>query len=197
MLHSGVKFSYANTNYTLLGMIIEKVTGQEAVSEIHKRILTPLRLKDIRLEGFEPVPASQLPHRYHWATPDFVKNAGINKAFPEARPGLIDASASNLSVEWTAGGMLATARDLALYGAALRDGKLLMPSSMKFMQTWFPVDDDCQIGHNVFREKFGRDVAVIGHDGDVLGFTGSNAGELASLHPRLSERLFYRASMMH
>lgn len=169
----GVKFSYANTNYTLLGMIIEKVTGQDAVSEIHKRILTPLGLKDIHLEGFEPVPASQLPHRYHWATPDFIKIAGINKAFPEVRPGLIDASASNLSVEWTAGGMVATARDLALYGAALRDGELLMPNSMKFMLTWFPAGHGSQVGHNVFRRELDGGITVIGHDGDVLGFTGS------------------------
>lgn len=67
----GDKFSYANTNFTLLGMIIEKVTGQSAVDEIHRRVLAPIGLKDIYLEGFEPVPQSRLPNRYHWATPLF------------------------------------------------------------------------------------------------------------------------------
>ena len=129
----GEKFSYANTNFTLLGMVIEKVTGHDAVDEIHRRILTPLGLKDIHLEGFEPVPPGQLPHRYHWATSTFRQDAGVNAAFPEVRPGLIDASRSNLSVEWTAGGMVATARDLALYAVALRDGRLLKPESMRFM----------------------------------------------------------------
>lgn len=38
----GAEYSYANTNFTLLGMIIEKVTGQEAVDEIHRRVLEPL-----------------------------------------------------------------------------------------------------------------------------------------------------------
>jgi D-alanyl-D-alanine carboxypeptidase len=172
---AGEKFSYANTNYTLLGMIIEKLTGQDAVSEIQRRILTPLGLKNIYLEGFEPVPADKLPRRYHWATPDFIKTAGVNEAFPEVRLGLIDASASNLSVEWTAGGMVATARDLALYGAALRDGELLKPESMKFMLTWFPKPawDGAQVGHNVFRTQIKDGTVVIGHDGDVLGFTGS------------------------
>ncbi len=169
----GTKYSYSNSNYTLLGMVIEKITGNDAVAEIHRRILDPLGLADIRLEGFEPVPSERIPHRYHWATPTFRESAGINAAFSEPRPGLIDATGSNLSVEWTAGGMIATARDLARYGAALRDGKLLKPESMKFLTQWFTVSDNSQVGHNVFRRTYPSGVALIGHDGDVLGFTGS------------------------
>jgi D-alanyl-D-alanine carboxypeptidase len=169
----GELYSYANTNFTLLGMIIEKVTGNEAVDEIHRRILVPLGLKDIHLEGFEPVPQDRLPHRYHWATPEFRETAGVNAAFPDVRPGLIDASRSNLSVEWTAGGMVATARDLALYAVALRDGRLLSSESMKFMTDWFPAGPGAQVGHNLFRRSYPAGVTVIGHNGDVLGFTGS------------------------
>ncbi len=169
----GAAYSYANTNYTLLGMIIEKVTGEEAVDEIHRRILDKLDLEDILLEGFEPVPPEQLPHRYHWATPDFRKDAGVNAAFSEVRPDLIDATGSNLSVEWTAGGMVASARDLALYGAALRDGRLLKPESMEFLTEWFPAGEDQQVGHNVFRTEYPDGPALIGHGGSVLGFTGS------------------------
>ena len=154
-------------------MVIEKVTGHEAMDEIHRRILAPLGLKDIHLEGFEPVPQDRLPHRYHWATPVFRQDARVNAAFPEVRPGLIDASRSNLSVEWTAGGMVATARDLALYAVALRDGRLLKPESLKFLTEWFPADAGMEVGHNVFRTRYPGGVAVIGHDGDVLGFTGS------------------------
>jgi len=169
----GEKFSYANTNFTLLGMIIEKVTGEEAVDEIHRRILTPNALKNVYLEGFEPVPESRLPHRYHWATPDFRQSAGVNVAFPEVRPDFIDASRSNLSVEWTAGGMVATARDLALYAVALRDGRLLSAQSMKFMTEWFPVQEGMQVGHNLFRIESKGGLTTIGHSGDVLGFTGT------------------------
>ena len=169
----GEKFSYANTNFTLLGMVIEKVTGHDAVDEIHRRILEPLGLPDIHLEGFEPVPQDRLPHRYHWATADFRRDAGINAAFPEVRPDLIDASASNLSVEWTAGGMIATARDLALYGVALRDGRLLSPAGMKTLTDWFPAGPSGQVGHNVFRRPLPDGTVLIGHSGDVLGFTGT------------------------
>lgn len=169
----GVSYSYANTNYTLLGMIIEQVTGEEAVDEIRSRILEPLGLADIYLEGFEPVPGEQLPRRYHWATSTFREDAGVNAEFPDVRADLIDASSSNLSVEWTAGGMVASARDLALYVVALRDGLLLEPESMDFMLDWFPAGERVQIGHNVFRREYPDGLVTIGHSGSVLGFTGS------------------------
>lgn len=173
LANPGEKFSYANTNFTLLGMIIEEVTGNDVVDEIRRRILIPNGLKNIYLEGFEPVPGSQLPHRYHWATPAFRQNAGVNEAFPEVRPELIDVSSSNLSVEWTAGGMVATAQDLALYTVALRDGRLLRSQSMEFMTEWFPVEEGVQVGHNLYHIEYPDSLSIIGHNGDVLGFTGS------------------------
>ncbi|MBW1784651.1 MAG: beta-lactamase family protein [Deltaproteobacteria bacterium] len=173
LANPGEKFSYANTNFTLLGMIIEKLTGNDVVDEIHRRILTSIGLKNIYLEGFEPVPEGQLPHRYHWATPAFRHNAGVNAAFPEVRPGLIDASRSNLSVEWTAGGMVAPAQDLALYAVALRDRRLLTSQSMDFMTEWVPVGEGVQVGHNLYLVEYPDDLTIIGHNGDVLGFSGS------------------------
>lgn len=169
----GEEFSYANTNYTLLGMVVEKVTGHDAVTEIHRRILDPLKLKDIRLEGFEPVPGQRLPHRYHWDTPTFRETAGVNAAFRQVRPDLIDATGSNLSVEWTAGGMVATARDLARYGAALQGGTLLSPRSMAIVTDWFPIRDGLGIGHNLFRLARPGQPVLIEHTGSVLGFTGA------------------------
>jgi len=41
----------------------------------------------------------------------------VEKSFNQVTPALIDVSTSNLSVEWAAGGMVATAQDLAIYAA--------------------------------------------------------------------------------
>ena len=170
---AGKKYSYSNTNYTLLGMIVEKVTGMEAVTVIHERVLEPLGLQDVFVEGFESVPQNRLPRRYHWATQDFRRAAGVNAAFTEVRAELIDASPSNLSTEWMAGGMLATARDLALYGLALRDGRLLKTESMEFMTDWALVGPDTQVGHGLFRISYPGGFAIVRHNGDVLGFTAT------------------------
>lgn len=173
----GEKYSYSNTNYTLLGLIVEKATRDEAVNAIRERILTPLALSDIYLEAFEAVPQNRLARRYHWATDDFREAAGISPAFPQVRSNLIDASSSNLSPEWAAGGMVATARDLSLYGVALRDGVLLAESSMRFMMMWKAAGTaagvNIQIGHNLFREQFANGLVLIGHTGNVLGYTAA------------------------
>ena len=104
----GQGYAYSNTNYTLLGLIIEKVTGHDAVAEVHRRILDPLGLKDVHFEGFERIDAHRLPSRYHFGTAEFAHQAGMHPMFRRVSPLLIDVTRSNLSVEWTAGAMLAT-----------------------------------------------------------------------------------------
>jgi len=170
---AGEKYAYANTNHTLLGLIIEKVTGNKIVDVIHQRILKPLNLSDIYLEGFQAVPSERLSKRYHYSTPEFKSNAGIHSSFPEVREGLIDVSTSNLSVEWAAGGMVATASDLARYAAALQAGQLLQPQSMSFVKDWFPIKQDQEIGHGVFRVRTQAGYNLLGHMGAVLGYTAS------------------------
>jgi hypothetical protein len=74
-------------------------------------------------------------------TEAFRHQAGVNQAFHEARRDLIDVSASNLSVEWAAGGLVATARELVLFGSALRAGRLLKLQGMRSLTEWFPARD--------------------------------------------------------
>lgn len=174
------KFSYANTNFTLLGLIIEEITGYSAESEVRRRILEHLDLKNTYLEGFEEVSKNileKIPHRYHWATEAFRNAAGICPSFSEVdwkHQKLIDATGSNLSVEWVAGGMITSPSDLLKFAIALRDGKLLSPSSMKILTDWQPVAAEREVGHGLlrFRSPFGYGT-WLGHNGSVLGFTGT------------------------
>jgi len=170
-------FSYANTNFTFLGLVIEKITGKTAESEIRRRILAPLGMKDTYLEGFEEgVGKEKVPRRYHFATKDFIKAAGICPKFPEVEwngTNLIDATGSNTSVEWVAGGMLSSPSDLMNFAIAIRNGNLLNPSSMKILQDWNPAGN-AEIGHGLFRFKSPLGYGSwLGHNGSVLGFTGS------------------------
>ena len=166
----GAGYSYSNSNYTLLGLIIEKVTGHEAVAEIHHRILDPLRLTDIRFEGFEPVDLSRLPSRYHFGTAEFLRDAGMHSTFHRIDRQLIDVSRSNLSTEWTAGAVVATARDLALFARALRDGQIVSPAGLDRMKEFKPTDDkDEDMGQGLALDRYGSE-ALIGYTGNVLGF---------------------------
>jgi len=168
----GALYHYSNTDYTLLALIVEKVTGQPLTLEIRRRILKPLGLQDIYFEGYEPVPEDRVPHRYHFATAQFRQTAGVSSHFPEVRPGLIDVSVSRLSSEWAAGGLVATAKDLARFARGLRDGKLLKPGSLAFMMQWVPTDyPGMQVGHGLFRMLREDGLHQIGHTGGTLGFT--------------------------
>src|SRR5215471_20662301 len=51
---------YSNTNYVVLGMIIQKVTGHSPVAEIHRRILVPLSLHATSF----PLTSKQIPEPY-------------------------------------------------------------------------------------------------------------------------------------
>lgn len=168
------EWSYSNTNFTLLGLVIEKVTGRTAESEIRRRILEPLGMKHTYLEGYEEPPETSLPHRYHWATETFRKTAGICPSFSQPRGDLIDATGSNLSVEWLTGGMISSPSDLLKLAIGLRDGKVLGPSSMAFMKTWIPAKGPAEMGHGLFRFQSPLGYGSwLGHGGSVLGFTGA------------------------
>jgi D-alanyl-D-alanine carboxypeptidase len=51
----GAGWSYSNTNYFLLGMIIEKATGHPFYEELRSRFFTPLAMNTIAIPAFEPL----------------------------------------------------------------------------------------------------------------------------------------------
>jgi D-alanyl-D-alanine carboxypeptidase len=170
-------YAYANTNYTLLGLIIEKVTHKSAESEVRRRILEPLGLTSTYLEGFEQEGSGTLPRRYHWATQQFIKVAGICPEFTQLRhcgQDLIDVTGSNLSVSWEAGGMISSPSDVVKFATALRDGKLLSSESLSMLQDWRPIPNG-ENGLGLFRMESSStgQGKWIGHTGGVLGFAAA------------------------
>ncbi len=171
----GRRYTYSNTNYTILGLVIEAVTGNDAAAEIRKRILQPLCLENTFLESFEEIPGGYV-HHYHYATPRFVEVAGVHRGFSEIRPYLVESTAANLSPEWTAGGMVSSARDLVRWAQAIRNGELLGPAMQQEVFTYYPPEQssDTRVKYmqGVLRiDDFYNDRAVLGHSGGTLGFT--------------------------
>lgn len=171
----GERYGYSNTNYTILGLIIETVTGNDVITEIRRRILEPLGLKDTFLESFEPVPGGYV-HHYHYATPQFKNIAGIHRGFPLVRPYLVESTAANLSPEWAAGGMVSSASDLVRWARAIREGELLGPAMRKEVFTYYPPkiqrSTRRRYTQGVMRiNDYYQGHAVYGHTGGTLGFT--------------------------
>ena len=171
----GERYSYSNTNYTILGLVIEAVTGNTVISEIRNRILEPLQLKDTYLESFEDIPGGYV-HHYHYATPDFKNAAGVHRGFTQIRPYLVESTPANLSPEWAAGGMVSSASDLVRWAQALRDGELLGPGMQKEVYTYYPPEKSQSTRMKYMQgvmwiDDFYQDHAVYGHSGGTLGFT--------------------------
>src|SRR4051794_1218367 len=51
----GIAFHYANTNYVLIGLIVEAATGNRFTDELQERILTPLKLTETSLPQDDPI----------------------------------------------------------------------------------------------------------------------------------------------
>ncbi|MFO7892401.1 MAG: serine hydrolase domain-containing protein [Longimicrobiales bacterium] len=171
----GDRYAYSNTNYTLLGLVIEAVTGNDAAAEIRRRVLEPLGMDDTFLESFEPVPGGYVGH-YHYATPRFREVAGVHPAFEEVRPYVVESTPANLSPEWTAGGMVSSARDLVRWARAIRDGELLGPKMKGEVFTWYPPADGGRPGYRYLQgiawsDDFHGGLDAYGHSGGTLGFT--------------------------
>ncbi|MEU6707782.1 serine hydrolase domain-containing protein [Streptomyces wuyuanensis] len=107
----GTSGAYSNTNYVLLGMLIEKVTGNPARAEIMRRVVGPLGLRGTSFPGASPrIPG---PHAR-----GYVRLDGPGSPYT-------DITESDMSWAWTAGALISTTHDLNTFYRALVGGELL------------------------------------------------------------------------
>jgi D-alanyl-D-alanine carboxypeptidase len=139
---------YSNTNYIVLGEIIEQVTGHPWADEVRTRIVEPLGLTGTQLVADNPPVGYKI----------------VNGSFVDAT------SSADPSVGGAAGGLLSTDHDLLRLATALADGKLLSPVSQAAMETFVPGEDYSQFGidhgYGLGLERYASDaVTVEGHMG--------------------------------
>jgi len=108
----GTDQSYANTNYTLALLLIEKITGHSYAEQAQQRILGPLGPSNTVVSATSPdLPG---PHAYGYYR---YQDAGEWK--------VTDVSRQNPSLLAGAGDLISTATDLSTFISALLGGKLL------------------------------------------------------------------------
>lgn len=123
---AGAGWDYSDTNYLILGVIIERLTGNTYYAEMRRRVLQPLALT-----GTVPSDRRRIP--------GLVQGyAGADNPFgPDAM--LADGVfAFNPQFEWTGGGIASTAADLARWGKALYEGRAFEPSLLATMLDGVP-----------------------------------------------------------
>ncbi len=128
----GTGWHYSNTNYVLLGLIMEQVTGQAVADLFQERLFTPLGMQNTLMPALTDASIPQpYAHGYLFGTAE--ESGGADPAVSPAdqqaaAAGTLqpdDWSDSSLSWGWTAGSVITTADDLAVFLDALVDGGLL------------------------------------------------------------------------
>lgn len=169
----GAGFHYSNTNYDILGLVVEKVAGQPLETVFEERIFRPLGMANSTLPKRD---ASGLPDP-HWRGYLFGTNVDGKKAYdaaiagdrehamvpwPKGKPPL-DATDWSLSYTWASGSAVSTLEDMAIWAKAWATGSLLKPETRKEQQTWSP------------HAKYGLGITypagpLLGHNGAIPGF---------------------------
>ncbi len=121
---AGGGFAYSDTNYILLGMIVERVTGRTLYEEVRERFLEPLGLTTTLPQDSRSIP--ELVNGY--AGQGFF-------GLPDAMLGADGRFVVNPQFEWAGGGFVTSGGDLARWARALYAGNLLPPDLLQHMVT--------------------------------------------------------------
>lgn len=155
----GTRYDYSNTNYVILGGIMETVSHAGVGDEFDQFIVNPVGLGGEAFFERSPAPAPRIAHGYNL-------QKGIRfDTFTGAH--LLGVPTSVWGVMWTDGGIAATAGGVARFTDALFGGKILQPATLEMMIQPGP---DHSYGLGTYRMRFdGHDWQ--GNDGYYNGFT--------------------------
>ncbi|MCW7944943.1 beta-lactamase [Streptomyces hygroscopicus] len=141
------RFSYSSTNYVLLGMVIQQVTGHSYAVEAERRIITPLRLTGTSFPGARTALPS--PHGRAYA----ADGSDVTSLDPR--------------VAGAAGELVTTLADLDRFYAALLGGRLLPPRWLREMLDTRTAHGAYGMGLTPVRLPCGT--TVWGHNGRISG----------------------------
>jgi D-alanyl-D-alanine carboxypeptidase len=177
----GAEYEYNNTNYVLLGLIIEKAAGKPLAQAMQERLFGPLGMKQTYLPASGDITLPEpYAHGYGYGSvatvltddepypPDIVSAARAGTLKPT------DFTGVNHSFAWAAGGAISTANDIAAWIEALVSGKVL---DAEYQREWSgsfkPQDPDKphgqQYGYGMVRLSWGPNTIYF-HGGETVGY---------------------------
>jgi D-alanyl-D-alanine carboxypeptidase len=161
----GTKWEYSNTNYVLLGLLAQRVTGRPIGEEITRRVIEPAGLDDTYWpELGEQRIRGRHPHGYFAAAPGDPWQ---------------DLTRLDPSLGWAAGQLVSTPKDVGRFMTALLDGTLLAPAQLAEMRRTVPAPDfepdpGWNYGLGLASHRTSCGVVGWGHGGDIQGFETRN-----------------------
>ncbi|MEY9949826.1 serine hydrolase domain-containing protein [Kitasatospora sp. GAS1066B] len=147
----GTQFQYSNTNYILLGLLVEKLAKMPLADFIHQRVLEPSRLHHTLFPQGAEFPK---PHAHGYT----------NQTLTGA---IADTTHWNPSWGWAAGAMISDLHDMHHWAKDLATGTLLSPATQAQREKFIPVPgfDGAGYGLGLFNTH-----GWIGHNGSLPGY---------------------------
>ncbi|MDQ1047970.1 serine hydrolase [Streptomyces sp. V4I2] len=141
------RYSYSNTNYVLLGLVVKQVTGRSYAAEAERRVIAPLGLTGTSFPGSRPTLPS--PHGRAYA----ADGTDVTELDPR--------------VAGAAGELVTTLADLDRFYAALLGGRLLPPHWLREMLDTRTAHGSYGMG--LYPVKLPCGTTVWGHNGRITG----------------------------
>lgn len=150
----GERWSYDNSGFFLLGMIVEKASGRTYEQFVEEEIFRKLGMTHSRYGHSEEV----IP----------LRASGYSKD----DQGFRNADFVSMTQAYAAGGLMSTVDDLAIWGRALQSEALLRKPSLDRMLTAYRLKSGVptQYGYGIGVLDF-RGTRVIQHSGDIKGYS--------------------------
>ncbi|WP_198412175.1 serine hydrolase domain-containing protein [Mycetocola zhujimingii] len=160
---AGERWEYSNTNYLVLGLLIERVAERPLFEVITERIIEPLGLEHTYFPTVgEKTLRGEHPSGYH------INSDGD----------FYDVSALDPSWGWAAGQIVASPSDLNEFTRAVLDGRLLGEEMTTEMQKTVPAEEGLWpgAGYGLGLQSYPLSCGGViwGHGGDIHGFQTRN-----------------------
>ncbi|MFD3699536.1 serine hydrolase domain-containing protein [Streptomyces sp. NPDC058646] len=126
---------YLNINYTILGVLIEELTGTTYERAVSERILKPLGLRGTSFPGRF---GTRIPGPHNHGYQALTRADGSRE--------LRDVTVWNSSDRWAAGDMISTTADLERFTVALFDGRIVPKALLKETMFAVPAVNDFETG---------------------------------------------------
>lgn len=162
----GKAFSYTDTGYILIGLVIEKATGRSYYDEIKKRFLVPLGLTLTAPADSRFIPGLAAGYMRADNAFGFPRKTIQTNGMMVWHPGF----------EWTGGGLVSNSRDLARWGASLFGGDAMSGEYLTELLRAVPIspnDPNVYYAAGVGIYRSGSFGPVYGHGGWIPGYSSS------------------------
>ena len=167
MFPAGTGWYYSNTNYVMLGIVAEQVTGRPLGRLIADRIFGPLNMTGCSFPDAADSTIPQPNSRGYMLSTKWDRPPTP----PAPLPPLVDVTDFNPSWAAGAGQAICTAADLVVWARALATGELLDPEMQAQRLTFYPTGDP--------HARYGLGVVdingLVGHNGEISGFMSQAA----------------------